>query len=147
MRKTFSLLSAALFILLLAGSALAFEQTSLVPTTWSGNVTYITAGGTVTNSYTFSINFTFEGTDPTNFLSGTFSLGTPTPVNNLPFSAIQDGNSFAITAANYTISGAIIGHHGHHRRRGSAPPAVMTIKGRSLADGSMFEGTLTETTE
>ena len=46
MRKTFSVLSAALFILLLAGSAPAFEQISLVPSTWTGNVTYITAGGT-----------------------------------------------------------------------------------------------------
>jgi hypothetical protein len=146
MKKTFSLLSAALFILLLAGSALAFEQTSLVPSTWTGNVTYITAGGAVTNSYASSIGFAFESTDPTNFLSGTFTLSTPAPVS-APFSAIQDGNSLAITAANYTISASIIGHRCHHRRGGTAPPAVMTIKGRSIADGSMFEGTLTETTE
>ncbi len=144
MRKTFSVLSAALFILLLAGSAPAFEQTSLVPSTWTGNVTYITAGGTAINSYTFSINFTFESTDPTNFLSGTFTLGTSPPVTALPFSAIQDGNSLAITAANYTISATIIGNHGHHRRGGTPPPSVMTIRGRSLESGSMFEGTLTE---
>ncbi len=146
MRKTFVLLSAALFVLLVAGSASAFEQTSLAPSTWSGNVTYITANGTATNSYTLTLNFNFESTDPADFLGGTFSLTTTPAVAGLPFSAIQDGNSLAITAANYTMSGAIIGHHGHHRRGGNAP-AVMTIRGRSLADGSMFEGTLTETAE
>ncbi len=144
MSKTFSVLSAALFIVLLAGSAPAFEQISLVPTTWTGNVTYITASGTAINSYTFSISFAFESTNPTNFLNGTFTLGTPTPVTALPFSAIQDGNSVAITAANYTISGTIFQQHEHHRRGGTPFPAFMTIKGRSLADGSMFEGTLTE---
>jgi hypothetical protein len=146
MRKSFGLLAAGLFIFLLAGNALACEQFSLNGTSWTGTVTTITSAGAETTSASFVINTITTGTPDTAFLYGTFTADTPTPASALAFSAIQEGNSLAITAIGFDISANISGYWGHHNHGGTQPSAVMTIRGRSLADGSMFEGTLTEST-
>lgn len=138
--KAFKLLGAGLFVLLLAGTVMAASQSPLLNTIWSGDVTTVTTAGVVTPSVGITISFLTESTDLT-YLSGTFTLTGGTAV---PFSAIRNGNSLAITAVGYSISAEILSYgrcgHGH----GSTTPSIMTIKGRSLTDGSMFEGSVSE---
>ncbi len=144
MKRTGSIFIFGLLVLFLAGVGSAFAVTttssSLNGTTWSGNITLMTAGGAATSASTFSISFTFDSDTNPDFLSGTFTEGTNAAV---PFSAIREGCSLSIVAEGYIIHADIFYPRGGWRQK-STTPTTMYIKGKSLNDGSQFVGSLTQ---
>ena len=77
MTKTGNVLAVGLLVLFFAaaGSAFAAGPTSLLNTTWTGDITSITtAGGLTAPPNAFSINFKTESSD-TDFLSPTSAVG------------------------------------------------------------------------
>jgi hypothetical protein len=136
MQKALWSTGVCLLFLLLAGNAFSFSSTySLEGTTWTGDLTVVQAGGTVSNKTDFSLSFT---ADDSKFVGGTITdFGGS-------FSGIKGGLGcyVEITATNLKISAVIV--KGHKPRRGTPTPDKMVVQGSDYSDGSMFAGTLTK---
>jgi len=139
MKRTATILGIGLLVLLMAGSALATNPSSLKDTTWTGLLTFIVSidGKLVTSTDNATLVFTGEDGD---YLVGTINFEDTPSVSDVTFTCIKEGRALLMTAPDYLMSGFIF--PGHPIKKGARPPLHMAIQGRSVANGTMFEGTL-----
>ncbi len=131
-------------------SALPAVPLPLGGTTWTGNsIALVTTAGTITDKNRLRIYF-MENPGKPGLLYGTLTF-TPSGFTQVPFTAIRHGNSLSIvartigigyTGAIYLIKADIVQFY---KRKGTAAAfGTMQVRGKSLEDGSQFEGALTE---
>jgi hypothetical protein len=144
MKKTCTVFSVVLLVLLMAASAFAAKPFALKDTTWTGELTFV--AGVIKNddNVTLSLaedNATLAFTDENgDFLAGTIKAFKQ-PGLDLVFTAIRDGRSLHLTAPGYLISAEIF--MGPPTRKGVRPPKNIAIQGTAVDKGSLFLGTLT----
>jgi hypothetical protein len=140
MRKTATFIGVGLLFLVVAAAALAAGPSALLGPPWTGEITTVTRtvdGNVTTISDNATLIFTDESGD---YLAGTLTIKSPPAV--LAFTCIRNGRSLQMTAPDTLMAAEIF--LGHPVKKGARPPQNMAIQGRNVADGTMFEGTLTK---
>jgi hypothetical protein len=144
MRKIATILCIGLMVLAVVASAFASGSPALLNTNWTGEVTIISyhaTDGNVTTVVEDNATLTFTG-QKGDFFAGTLTL-KKSPLEALEFTCVRDGRSLIMTAPGHLMAAEIF--LGHPVKKGARPPQHMVIQGRSVVDGTMFEGTLTKT--
>jgi hypothetical protein len=143
MRKIATIFSVALLVLVAAASAFAGNSPALLNTVWTGELTVARAESDNVTIETDNATLIFTG-QKGDFFAGTLTLKSPTaPELVLKVTCMRDGRSLVMAAPGHLMAAEIF--LGHPVKRGARPPQNMVIQGRSVADGAMFEGTLTKT--
>jgi hypothetical protein len=140
MRKIATIFSVGLLVLAVVASAFASGSPALLNTVWTGEMTIARAEDDNVTIATDNATLTFTG-QKGDFFAGT--LAFKNSLVELKFTCLRDGRSLVMAATDHLMAAEIF--LGHPVKRGTRPPQNMVIQGRSVADGKMFEGTLTKT--